>query len=95
MNYRQYFTHDLINYKYKYNYNYNIISILKRVAGLSYYEDLNRDQIVFSISQSSLKTKIEYPGEGYNFRDLVKTSNLESDLAFSRSFNNLVGILLN
>jgi len=63
----QFMTHDLINSE--------LISILKGVEGLNYFEDHRRDQIVFSYPLSNLSSEIVFPQTGYSLKKVVELSN--------------------
>ena len=60
------FNHDQFNFK--------IISVLRGVEGVSYFEDLRRDQIVFFLPLTPLTTKILYPSIWISFKlkDLLR-----------------------
>lgn len=68
----------------------NLIALLKNVKDIIFFEDRVRDQIVFSLNLTELRTKIIYPGEGYSFKELVKLSNHEVIECHKARFNDIL-----
>ena len=69
--------------------NEQIIFQLKKVSGVSYYEDQKRDQIVFSLPLSELKTNIFYPNK-FTFKELVALTNADSEGSQTLVFNDIL-----
>ena len=55
--------------------NSSIIEALKGVEGVSHFEDLKHDQIVFVLPLTPLITKIDFPTKGFCFGDLLRMSD--------------------
>lgn len=55
--------------------NAELIEKLHDVPGITFYQDLKRDQIIFALPLTKVKTKIQYPNDGYSLKTLVCDSN--------------------
>lgn len=58
---KMFLTHDQLKVK--------IFNSLKRIEGVLLFEDIRRDQIVFSLPLSPLVTRIMYISKGYSFKE--------------------------
>lgn len=82
------------NYSGLYNFNDEIISKLKEVKGITYFEDKRKDHIVFALPLTTQNTKIIFPGEKeVCFNDLVELANKESDLPLRVDFIDIVKLI--
>lgn len=70
-----------------------LISSLQGVRGITSFEDKRKDQIVFALPHTPVKTKITYPEDGFSSHDLVTMSNAESETHLFDSFFFLVKTL--
>ena len=71
------------------NINNALIQELHSLEGVTYYEDVKRDIIVFALPLSTLTTKILYT-DNYSLTDLVNESKRESHIIDSRVFQKIV-----
>lgn len=69
--------------------NREIISLFQEIKEVSYFEDLKRDQIVFSLPLNAINTKIEYTSN-FTMRQLLNLNLMNNSLEFK---NDLVDIL--
>ena len=76
-----------------YNFNDDIISNLKEVKGITYFEDKRKDQIVFALPLTTKNTKIIFPEEEVCFNDLVVLGNKQSDLPLRVDFIDIVKLI--
>jgi hypothetical protein len=67
-----------------------LITYLGNLEGVDSYEDLKKDQIVFSLPATSLKTKVIYPKESYSLSELVKLAKTEANNDLMASYNLLM-----
>lgn len=62
-------------FKDTFELNSLIIDELKKVSSFSYFEDVQRDQIVFLLPLTGVESKIVFPvGDGFSFLDLLEMS---------------------
>lgn len=69
-----------------------LIEKLHGVEGITYYKDLKRDQIVFSLPLTPVKTAILYPENGYSMVELVKLGRSLTNKTFTKSFEALLKV---
>jgi hypothetical protein len=68
--------------------NADLISLLEGIEGIDSFEDTKKDQIVFALPLTKLRTKVIFPDNGYSLLELVKATKSEvgPDLSDSYSF---------
>lgn len=76
-------------------FNNAFITGLKEFKGVNYFEDKRKDQIVFALPLTPLKTNITYPDSGVTLFDLIQKSQELSDDSLKKSFELLVDNLTN
>ena len=72
--------------------NRALIGELNGIEGVTSFEDVKKDHVVFALPLSAPKTKICYP-TNYSLLDLVNQSKQESEVTNSQCFSELVDCL--
>jgi hypothetical protein len=76
------------------NFLLELIDTLKQSKGITYFEDEEKDQIVFALPRTPILKKVLYPDENpqfvYSFENLVKTSNLLANSSLIESYSNFI-----
>lgn len=76
-----------------YKLNSELITRFHNIENVNYFEDLKKDQIVFSLPLTKPKTYISFPTKEYSLEELVNTSNQESCEDFVNSWKSIKELL--
>lgn len=73
--------------------NQQIIDVLLATDGIVSYQDLKKDQIIFSMPLTQLSTKILYPEPSYSLKSMLRDVKAMLVVEETSNFVNLVNII--